>query len=532
MTRLITDSAWRALSLRLGVDEPTLKAIAEVESAGSGFLPDPDEDPKVLFEGHAFHRLTKGRFSAEFPDLSYPKWTKGHYARTLKGEWERLRRARALDRDAANQSASWGAFQIMGFNYGLCGFSSVEAFVAAQRAGADEQLDAFAQFIGRDTFLSALRRQDWAAFASRYNGPAYAKNRYDQRLAAACAKYAAAAGRADRGPRRKRARKVVAVVKGRPEFAPPPAGGRTTALSRPVKPDPVDLRDWVYRPTVAAARQLSLVPHNPRPTSHQLRTRACTGFALAKVIEYLLERAKRPVEQISGFMLYSMARRYDEWTGNDQQDEGSSLRGALKGWAHHGASAALLWTDFDPPTPTNDDVGLVARQREAAAGRLLPSDARGADRHSHRADGVWRGLRERPDTRGLGGPVRRQRAAAADFCRRDSDHRVPPRSGGRWARVCDRRLHGQGVRRAELLGTEVGPGRLRHPDLRRLAAERHGRLGRPAGRRHQRARGGRAVVHPAPRRCRVGQGCRLEHPGARPPTRFRPSWWTCRTKGA
>src|SRR4029079_17376828 len=126
--RQITDTAWRALSLHLGVDEPTLKAVADVESAGNGFLAPPSELPKVLFEGHAFHRLTQGRFSAGHPDLSYPKWTKAHYARRLAGEWTRLTRARALDRDSANQSASWGAFQIMGFNYGLCGFSNVEAF--------------------------------------------------------------------------------------------------------------------------------------------------------------------------------------------------------------------------------------------------------------------------------------------------------------------------------------------------------------------------------------------------------------------
>ena len=117
----ISKKAWPALALRLGVDEPTLKAVAAVESNGSGFVPPDDEEPKVLFEGHAFHRLTQGRYTAAHPTLSHKTWTKKNYAGSLKKEWDRLGRARALDRDAANQSASWGAFQIMGFNYGLCG---------------------------------------------------------------------------------------------------------------------------------------------------------------------------------------------------------------------------------------------------------------------------------------------------------------------------------------------------------------------------------------------------------------------------
>lgn len=354
MKRDISADAWRALSKRLGVDEPTLKAVAEVESAGSGFLAPPRDEPKILFEGHAFHRLTQGRFAEAHPDLSYRTWTKAHYAKTPEGEWNRLLRARELDRDAAHQSASWGAFQIMGFNYGLCGFSDVEAFVMAQRAGADEQLDVFAQFIARDAFLKPLRARDWATFAARYNGPAYAKNRYDTRLAAAYARHAATtarrAGRAARRP-------AITLWPGRPAFAVVPAEARRSALRRPVKPDPVDLRDWIYRPTIAVAPPMEIWPHNPRPTSNQSDTSACTGFSLAVVIEYLLERARRPVEPISGYMIYSMARRYDEWTENDEADQGSSLRGALKGWARHGASAARLWTALTPPRATNETDG-------------------------------------------------------------------------------------------------------------------------------------------------------------------------------
>src|SRR5690606_8739618 len=73
-------------------------------------------------------------------------------------------------------------------------------------------------------------------------------------------------------------------------------------------------------------------------------------FALATVIEYLMDRAQKPAESISGFMLYSMARRYDEWSElGEDDDTGSSLRGALKGWSRHGASIEALWGSLKMP---------------------------------------------------------------------------------------------------------------------------------------------------------------------------------------
>ncbi|MCC6562046.1 MAG: N-acetylmuramidase family protein, partial [Xanthomonadales bacterium] len=114
----ITPAQWQSLSERLDLSVPTLKAVAEVESAGSGFL--SDGRPKILFEGHVFSRLTKRAHDAKHPTLSHKKWTRKHYLGGV-AEWTRLEAARALDFDTANQSASWGAFQIMGFNHRDCG---------------------------------------------------------------------------------------------------------------------------------------------------------------------------------------------------------------------------------------------------------------------------------------------------------------------------------------------------------------------------------------------------------------------------
>ncbi|RNF86414.1 N-acetylmuramidase domain-containing protein [Montanilutibacter psychrotolerans] len=354
MNRVISPQAWIDLAKSLEVEVATLQAVAKVESSGSGFLPAPSEKPKVLFEGHAFHRLTGGRFAASHPNLSYPKWDRKQYAGSLAGEWKRLDAACQLDRVAALQSASWGAFQIMGFNYAYCGFADVEAFVAAQHAGADQQVAAFACFVARPPYLEALRTKAWAKFAKAYNGPAYAKNRYDEKMAAAYTQFATGGPARKAGKGRTKASAADSQPPGRSDFVPVDSVRRKSTQKRNVRPDPVDLRDWPYRPNIAIAPDDAMFATYPRPTKQQDTTNACTGFALAVVIEYLLDRGRRPVEPISGYMLYDMARRYDEWEDDDDSDSGSSLRGALKGWSRHGASCAYLWEEMTMPAATNE----------------------------------------------------------------------------------------------------------------------------------------------------------------------------------
>ncbi|MBF0305663.1 MAG: C1 family peptidase [Alphaproteobacteria bacterium] len=67
---------------------------------------------------------------------------------------------------------------------------------------------------------------------------------------------------------------------------------------------------------------------------------ACTGYGLAAVIN--LQLAERGVTKaVSPQMLYCMARKHDEWPGEDY--EGSSLRGALRGWHNNGVCESALW---------------------------------------------------------------------------------------------------------------------------------------------------------------------------------------------
>ena len=172
---------------KIGCNVACVLAVASVESSGGGF--NPDGSPKTLFEGHWFHRYTKGKFAVQAPDLSYPKWTKVHYGKTWQAEQDRLSRAILLDKKSAYLSASWGMFQVMGFNFAICGYKDVDAFVKDMRASADSQLAAFTGYVLHGGLEKFLKVQDWDGFAYHYNGPEYKRNSYAQKLAAAYAKF-------------------------------------------------------------------------------------------------------------------------------------------------------------------------------------------------------------------------------------------------------------------------------------------------------------------------------------------------------
>lgn len=168
----------------LGVAEPEVWAVLTVETRGFGFL--QDRRPQILFERHWFHNLTHGKYDDGYADISN-KNPGGYVGGT--GEYVRLEKAMGLDRGAALQSASWGIGQVMGFNYKVAGFTTVDAMVIAMVKDEDAQLLAMSNFIKGNNLAGALQRQEWASFALGYNGEDFKKNEYDTRLAAAHAKY-------------------------------------------------------------------------------------------------------------------------------------------------------------------------------------------------------------------------------------------------------------------------------------------------------------------------------------------------------
>lgn len=172
----------------IGCEVATVKAVAEVESGKRGGFC-PDDFPVTLFEGHIFYRYTSGRFASSNPTLCHPRWTREFYGRTWEIERNRLNTAIFLDRRAALMSASWGRFQIMGFNFAVVGCLSVQKFVNRMCASEREQGALFVQYILHEDLADELRERRWDDFARRYNGPMYHLNRYAERLEAAYRKH-------------------------------------------------------------------------------------------------------------------------------------------------------------------------------------------------------------------------------------------------------------------------------------------------------------------------------------------------------
>lgn len=188
---------------RLDVPLASIYAVNEVESKGKGFL--DNGKPVILFERHIMYRQlatprNAGDDTAELkrhadqlaaanPALVNP--TAGGYIGGT-AEHQRLAMARLIDDTAALESASWGAFQIMGFHWKRLGYASVQDFVAAMSTGESQQFDAFTRFIETDPALDkALKARKWADFARLYNGPDYQRNLYDVKLQRAYERHAA-----------------------------------------------------------------------------------------------------------------------------------------------------------------------------------------------------------------------------------------------------------------------------------------------------------------------------------------------------
>lgn len=150
------------------------------------------------------------------------------------------------------------------------------------------------------------------------------------------------------------------------QAAPPRSVPRRNA-----RRDAMDLRDRLYTPPPvnlishfpAAGDVRTLLPRYTKAglVLDQGQEGACTGFGLASVINHLRWRqtAYPPkLESVSPRMLYNLARRYDEYAGEDY--EGSSCRGAIKGWFNHGVCLSTDWP-YHPTEPVQPRYGYADR---------------------------------------------------------------------------------------------------------------------------------------------------------------------------
>lgn len=185
----VTAEELNALAVRLGCTLKQLRAVSLVESSGGGF--DRLGRPKILFERHLFHRLTKGEFGQRA--FSNPKG--GGYDAS---SWDKLLAACAYDPDAAFGACSWGKFQVLGLHASLRApdgsprFGFADSFTLAKSTVASEaaHYDLLARYIDVFDLKSELRALSTdpvtcRPFARAYNGSAYEKGGYHRKLAEA-----------------------------------------------------------------------------------------------------------------------------------------------------------------------------------------------------------------------------------------------------------------------------------------------------------------------------------------------------------
>jgi len=197
-----------------------------------------------------------------------------------------------------------------------------------------------AQFLAdaAERMRTALRGNNYAAARKLVNGGSHglASFRNVFEMAVTAWPQPVAVGRAGAS------RKVAAAVAGN--------DGRMLNVSK----DPIDLRDRAYMPPPVSLPDRypadevvgQFLPAYAKAglVLDQGQEGACTGFGLACVVNYLRWRKAgmpQKLESVSPRMFYNFARRYDEYAGEDY--EGSSCRGALKGWYYHGVCLEDDW---------------------------------------------------------------------------------------------------------------------------------------------------------------------------------------------
>lgn len=175
-----------------GVLNPqVLEAILQVESGGRAF----GQDGKLLirFEAHIFRPKlgNDNRFWQHFHYNEAKPWTEHTWRADPTGHWQAIHTGKQADEyaalefakfligpvadpnkwDAAHQSISMGAPQIMGFNHARIGYASaVDMFGAFQRS-TNAQLIGFINFLLADPALvAAVKNKDFEGIARGYNG--------------------------------------------------------------------------------------------------------------------------------------------------------------------------------------------------------------------------------------------------------------------------------------------------------------------------------------------------------------------------
>lgn len=171
----------------LGIPPDHALAALLVESSGSGM--GPDGRLLIRFEVHIFRNRVGpegqaicDRYFLDNRDLPFTHPDRHFYRLDPSGPWQRVHTgsqqseyaafdlARTLNETAAYESISMGAGQVMGFNATSVGYPSAKVMFQELSTGLRGQLDSFFRYIAARKLQSALRNEDFWAFAHEYNG--------------------------------------------------------------------------------------------------------------------------------------------------------------------------------------------------------------------------------------------------------------------------------------------------------------------------------------------------------------------------
>ncbi|MPQ84276.1 DUF3380 domain-containing protein [Pseudomonas sp. MAFF 730085] len=179
--RDVTKEHFELLAMQLGVEREVLRAIAVAETGDK--VPFKEfvagkQHAAILYERHYMYRFlkVKGYTSQQLDDLSTtePKivhvYQSGYSYGTEQAQYERLLRARELDKDSASKACSWGKFQVMGEYYSQL-YESVDELVEAQNYCALQHLQYFKVFLTKEkNMLEPMKNKNWLTIAKKYNG--------------------------------------------------------------------------------------------------------------------------------------------------------------------------------------------------------------------------------------------------------------------------------------------------------------------------------------------------------------------------
>ncbi|MBV1805937.1 N-acetylmuramidase domain-containing protein [Pseudomonas viridiflava] len=179
--RDVTKEHFEMLATQLGVEREVLRAIAVAETGDKVPFKEfvlGQQHAAILYERHYMHRFLKdkGYTPAQLAGLSTSEPTivhvyqSGYSYGTEQVQYDRLLRARELDKDAANKSCSWGKFQVMGEYYARL-YKSTDELVEAQNYCALQHLQYFKIFLTKEkNMLEPMKQKNWLSIARKYNG--------------------------------------------------------------------------------------------------------------------------------------------------------------------------------------------------------------------------------------------------------------------------------------------------------------------------------------------------------------------------